>query len=291
MGKMPLKPPALTVNRWLVFPLIAFLTLFSIGLASAMALRGLSIGDPAPDFHIRTIDNREITRIGQQGKILILTFWRRDQDFSKLVLTDLERIYQEYKDKGVTVLAINADEETAKEIRQIKDARRLSYPFATDPGFKAYGQFGIMVLPSTLVIGPQGVLTAYRPIHSERFHDQIRGEVRVLLGEISTEALKMQLNPKQVELLPEANRKADLHLSMAKMLLDESSLKPKAKEELEKAVQIDPTLIEAHILLAKLYLEDREIKKAVAELNEALKLDPDSEEARALLKIANRGDR
>ena len=68
-------------------------------------------------------------------------------------------------------------------------------------------------------------------------------------------------------------------------------IEPKAKEELEKAIQLDPTLIEARILLAKLYLEDREIKKAKSELTQALKLDPDSEEAKALLKIANRGDR
>lgn len=289
MGRMRFKPPVFKVNRWLLFPLIAFLTLFSIGLASAMALRGLSIGDPAPDFRIRTTDNREIGRSGQKGTILILAFWRRDQDFSKLVLTDLEKIYQEYKDKGVMVLAVNADEASAKEIRQIKDALHLSYLFATDPGFRAYGLFGIMVLPSTLVIGPHGVLTAYRPIHSEHFHDQIRGEVRLLLGEISAGALEMQLNPKQVELLPDAKRKAGLHLSMARMLLNESSLKPKAKEELEKAVRFDPTLIEARILLAKLYLEDREFKKAKSELTEALKLDPVSEEARALLKIADAG--
>ncbi len=270
--------------------MIAFLTLFSIGLASAMALRGLEVGDPAPDFQIRTIDNREITRTGQEGKILILTFWRRDQDFSGLVLTDLEKIYQEYKDKDVTVLAVNTDEESAEEIRQIKKDRHLSYLFATDPGLKAYGRFGIMVLPATLVFGPKGVLDAYRPIHSSGFYDQIRGQVRVLLGEITADALERQLNPKQIEVMPEAKRKAGLHLSMAKMLLNERSLKPKAKGELEEAVRIDPTLIEARILLAKLYLEDREIKKAKSELKEALKLDPDSEEAQQLLKIANRRD-
>jgi Tfp pilus assembly protein PilF len=39
--------------------------------------------------------------------------------------------------------------------------------------------------------------------------------------------------------------------------MTEKSLIQKAKGELEKAVRIDPSLLEARILLAKLYLADQ----------------------------------
>lgn len=277
----------MNVKKWFIFPVFVFLSLFAIGVCLAMALRSMEIGDPAPDFRIRTIDDKEITLKNQEGKILILGFWRRDQDFSKKVQSDLERIYQKYGDQGVTVLAVNADQASVPEIRRIRAEQNLSYPFAGDAEFKTYGQFGVMVLPTTLVIGPNGRLAHYSPIHGKGFYDQIRGHVRLLLGEITPAELEKELNPEQIKVLTEAKRKAGLHLAMAKMLMNEASLKHKAREELEKAVETDPSLLEARILLAKLYLADQEFKKALSELKEALKLDLDSEEAQQLLKIAN----
>ena len=173
------------------------------------------------------------------------------------------------------------------EIRRIRVEQNLSYPFAGDADFKAYGQFGIMVLPTTLVLGPNGRLAHYNPIHGKGFYDQIRGYARLLLGEITLAELEKELNPGQIKVLPDARRKAGLHLSMAKMFMNEESLKHKVREELEKAVQTDPSLLEARILLARLYLADQEFEKAKSELKEALKLDSDSEEAQQLLKIAN----
>ncbi len=280
----------MNVKQWFIFPVFVFLSLFAIGVCLAMALRGMEIGDPAPDFRFRTIDDKEITLKNQEGKILILGFWRREQDFSKKVLIDLERIYQKYGDQGVTVLAVNADQAPVSEIRRIRVEQNLSYLLAGDAKFKTYGQFGLMVLPTTLVLGPNGRLAHYSPIHGKGFYDQIRGHARLLLGEITPVELEKELNPGQIKVLPDAKRKAGLHLTMAKMLMNEESLKHKAREELEKAVQTDPSLLEARILLARLYLADQEFEKAKSELKEALKLDSDSEEAQQLLKIANRGD-
>jgi alkyl hydroperoxide reductase subunit AhpC len=57
----------------------------------------LEPGDPAPDFQARTIDGKGITLSDLKGKIIILAFWKRDQDYSEKILADLEPIYQEYR--------------------------------------------------------------------------------------------------------------------------------------------------------------------------------------------------
>ncbi len=277
------------MKQRLFLAVIILLTFFSIAPCLAMALRNMAIGDPLPDFRIHTLSSKEVTPQSLKGKILILAFWRLGQDFSDRILTDLERIFQDYKNQGVMVLAINADQAPSSEIERIRSTRNLSYPFAGDAELKTYGQFGVIVLPTTLILGPKGRLAHYETIHSSDYYDRIRGQVRLLLGEITPAELAKELNPEQIKIAPEVRRKAGLHLSMAKMLMTEKSLKQKARGELEKALRIDPSLLEAHILLAKLYREGQMVNQAIAELETALKLDPESEEAKQLLKIINAG--
>jgi Tfp pilus assembly protein PilF/peroxiredoxin len=262
--------------------ILNFLTFFFIGVCLAVAFRGLKPGDKVPDFQIRTVGGKEITLRNQKGKILVLAFWKRSQDFSQKVLTDLERIYKAYRDRGVTVLAINADKASESEIKGLGTTQNLSYPLASDTEFKAYGQFGVIVLPTTMILGPKGRLAYYRSIYANDFYVQVRGKVRLLLGEITPAQLERELNPRKIKVESQARKKANLHLAMARLLMTENSLKHKAREELEKAVKADPTLREAHILLARLYLKDNEVSKAGDELEEAFKLGPGSEDDRLL---------
>jgi len=69
-------------------------------------------------------------------------------------------------------------------------------------------------------------------------------------------------------------------------MLMKNKMTDKAREQLEKALQADPSLPEPHILLARLYLQDKEILKAIAVLDKAVKLDPNSKEAKDLMGIA-----
>jgi peroxiredoxin len=268
------------LKRLLIFLILNLSIFFSIGICSSEALRGHKPGDPAPDFHVRSVAGEEITLGNQRGKILILAFWKRGQDLSEKALTDLERIYQEFRDQGVNVLAINADKASKPEIKGLGTTQNLSYSLASDTEFKAYGQFGVIVLPTTMIIGPKGRLAYYRSIYANDFYDQVRGNVRLLLGEITPAQLARELNPRKIKVESQARKIASLHLAMARMLMTENSLKHKAREELEKAVQADPTLREAHILLARLYLKDNEVNKAGVELEEAFKLGPGSEDDR-----------
>ena len=49
-----------------------------------------------------------------------------------------------------------------------------------------------------------------------------------------------------------------------------------------KAIELDPKLVEAHELLANLYLEDSDTKKAIAEADKALEISPDALDAMAI---------
>lgn len=56
----------------------------------------------------------------------------------------------------------------------------------------------------------------------------------------------------------------------------------KAVEEAKKAIELDPKLVEAHELMARLALEDYDSKAAAAEADEALKVSPEALDAMAI---------
>jgi peroxiredoxin len=254
-------------------------------LFAAEALMGLKPGDPAPDFTLTTIEGKVINLAKLRGSITILTFWKRDQEYSDHTLADLERIYQEYQAKGLIILGINADKVQESEIKKIAIAQSISYPLAIDPELKVYGQFGVMVLPTTMIIAPDGRLTYYCPIHPRDFYEKIRGQVRLLLGEITPAQLEAELQPHKLPTESEARKKALRQFKLGRTLLDRG-LNDKARQVLEKAAQTDPLFLDPHILLARLYLQAREVDKVFAEVEQALKINPKSKEVRLIQGMA-----
>jgi tetratricopeptide (TPR) repeat protein len=270
---------------WMTF----FLICSQLSLASTIGHH--KPGDSVPNFVIRTIDGKQISFDEQKGKIIVLAFWKQDDDKSSKMLTDLSRISQEFQDKGVTFLAVNGDKASEKQIREMARAKKLTCLFASDPDLAAYSTLGILVLPTTLIVGPEGKLEFVEDLYSRNFYSQTTAYVRFLLGEISQDQLQAELDPgKSAEVSP-ARIKAERYVNMALVLLDLKE-KAKARQALKKAVEIDPSFAEPHLLLAGLCLEDKEVSEAGTELEQAIELDPRPKEGKLLqgLNYAGQGE-
>ncbi len=61
-------------------------------------------------------------------------------------------------------------------------------------------------------------------------------------------------------------------------------MRKEAEQNLLKAIELDPTLTEAHVALGRLYLEVGMARRAEAQVKEALRLSPENESARSLLR-------
>lgn len=260
-----------------------WLSLFIIGshLSLAIAVRHLKQGDSVPNIAIRTIDGNHISLDERKGKITVLTFWKQDDDKSSRMLTDLSRISQEFEDKDVTFLAINADKASDRQIREMALSKKLTCLFASDPDLKTYSLLGIFVLPTTLIIGPDGKVAFIQDLYSRNFYTHTRAYGRFLLGEITQDQLNAELDPGKSVKVSHARIKAERYINLGRVLLDLKE-KEKAREALEKAVEADPTFPQPHLLLARLYVGDKEVSKAGTELEQALKLNPRSKEGKLL---------
>jgi tetratricopeptide (TPR) repeat protein len=244
-----------------------------------------------PNISIRTIDGNQISLDERKGKIIVLAFWKQDDDKSSKMLTDLSRISQEFQDKDVTFLAINGDKASDKQIREMALAKEPTCLFASDPDLTTYSRLGILVLPTTLIIGPDAKLAFIQDLYSRNFYTQTRAYVRFLLGEITQNQLNAELDPGKFVKVSPARIKAERYVNLGRVLLDIKE-KEKARKALEKAVEADPTFPEPHLLLAGLCLEDKEVRKAGTELEQALKLNPCPKEGKLLqgLTYAGQGE-
>ena len=272
---------------------LSLITLFVIGshLSLALALGHHKQGDRVPNLTIRTIDGNQISFDEQKGKIIVLAFWKQDDDKSSKMLTDLSRVSQECQDKDVTFLAINGDRASERQIGEMALAKKTSCLFASDPDLAAYSSLGILVLPTTLIIGPDGKLAFIQDLYSRNFYTQTRAYVRFLLGEITQEQLNAELDPGTSVKVSSARIKAERYVNLGRVLLDIKE-KEKARKALEKAVEADPSFPEPHLLLAGLCLEDEELRGAGAELEQALRLCPSPREEKLLqgLTYAGQGE-
>jgi tetratricopeptide (TPR) repeat protein len=269
------------------------LSLFIIGshISLALAIGHHKQGDRVPSISIRTIDGKQISLDERKGKIIVLAFWKQDDDKSSKMLTDLSRISQEFQDKDVTFLAINGDKASERQIREMALAKEPTCLFASDPDLAAYSRLGILVLPTTLIVGPDAKLAFIQDLYSRNFYTQTRAYVRFLLGEITQNQLNAELNPGKFVKVSPARIKAERYVNLGRVLLDIKE-KAKAREALKKAVEADPSFPEPHLLLAGLCLEDKEVRKAGTELEQALKLNPCPKEGKLLqgLTYAGQGE-
>jgi tetratricopeptide (TPR) repeat protein len=82
------------------------------------------------------------------------------------------------------------------------------------------------------------------------------------------------------EALQRDPKNAQAYLGLA--LVSAQGFDDKAQEYLDKALQLDPDLVEAHVLLANLELEDADVAQATAAADLALRLDPEALDAMAV---------
>ncbi len=254
--------------------------------AAAEGLMVLRPGDPAPPFSLATLDGGQVSEATLRGRIALICFWQPGQAYSQRALADLERLYTQYGPRGLLVLAINAGRNAAPEIGSAGSPGQFGFPQALDPGLKAYESFGVIVLPTTVLLDPAGRIVHFWPIHHRAFYGQMTAYVRHLMGEISQEELEAALDPPALPVVPAARKKASRYLNLGRMLMD-MGMKDKARQALSQAARADPTFKPPHALLGLLYVELADLKAARAQLELALSQskggDPALDEVRTLM--------
>jgi peroxiredoxin len=135
-----------------------------------------------PEFNGRMTDGREVSLASLQGKVVLLNFWATWCLECRPEMPALERLHREFSAQGLAVMGINAREGTAT-IREYAKELGLTFPVILDPSGKINSTYGVIGLPTSFLIAPDGRAVALAVGPREWSGKPARALIEALLAE------------------------------------------------------------------------------------------------------------
>ncbi|MEW6740136.1 MAG: redoxin domain-containing protein [Nitrospirota bacterium] len=254
----------------LLLPFFLFLYLYLFALpVSALAL--LQTGAQAPEFALKDIDGRDVSlsRYSQKKAVIVL-FWSTWSANSPKAVKRFEEFHRKYRDRGIQVIGINADNQTiskedVENIKKFVKEMDVTFPVILDKGLKTFHDYGVIALPSTVVIS-EGKITYEMPglplVGTEDMFDYLL----VLAGETP----KKKIEPRYA---PHHDAVANANLAMRFV---NKKMYGMAYPLFRKAIEKDPKYMLPYMEMAKLYNVEGKLTEAEETLRKALSVEPDN---------------
>jgi peroxiredoxin len=117
------------------------------------------VGKPAPDFSLKGLDGKDVKLEDFKGNVLVFDFWATWCPPCVAAMPGLNELAAEFKEQGVKVVAINADEEKDLVAGFINSRKLNNLIVLLDPETKVGEQYmANELLPTTMVIGKDGTI-------------------------------------------------------------------------------------------------------------------------------------
>lgn len=138
----------------------------------------------APDFELPDLDGKMVQLQDYKDKILVLHIATTWCPFCNAEAPHLEKLYQEYKDKGVEVLIIDVKEPKELVEQQLKKKHDLSFPILLDTDGEVAASFAPenilpelsrdeVMLASNLIIDQEGKIRFMSLLDSKNFDAEL----------------------------------------------------------------------------------------------------------------------
>lgn len=145
------------------------------------AANAKEMNEPAPDFTLKSRQGENLRLEDFRGQVVMLNFWASWCGPCRQEMPLMDEIYEQYKDLGFTVLAVNVDE-NREEAHRFLDNVPVSYPILYDPESRVSEQYNVQAMPTTVMIDRNGnarfLHYGYKPGYEDDYEQQIRQLVR-----------------------------------------------------------------------------------------------------------------
>jgi len=140
-------------------PLPGFLIAFALALAISVPLSQVEANEKAPlahDFTLKNLNGKEVSLRQFRGKYLLINFWATWCGPCKIEMPSLEILYSRFKSDKFEILGISNDMFGDQVVRPYIKTNNLTFPMLLDQRMTVSKQYGIVSLPTTFLVNPQG---------------------------------------------------------------------------------------------------------------------------------------
>ena len=136
----------------------------------------------APDFSATDLEGKKVSLSDFRGKVVLLDFWATRCPPCRQEIPELQKIFDEYRSKGVVV--IGASSESSEKIRPFKQKMAISYPLLK-VATKVFSAYQVRFIPTTYIIDKKGYIqhreVGFAP--GRGVEEKFRSVIKKLLGE------------------------------------------------------------------------------------------------------------
>ena len=144
----------------------------------------LAMGADLPEFVYKTIDGKTLKSEDLFGKVVLLNFYASWCGPCKRELPFVEKdLWKKYKDNENFALLVIARQEDWDKINEFKKSSGLDLPYHPDPQRAIYKLFAEKYIPRSYLFDKQGRLVLFSRGYRESEFEDLKKEIRDLLGE------------------------------------------------------------------------------------------------------------
>jgi thiol-disulfide isomerase/thioredoxin len=156
-----------------VFALLAVLsTLWPLSAPSADI-----VGQPAPDFALRSLTGSAVRLSEHLGEVVVINFWATWCGPCRQEMPLLDEIYGKYRRVGMVLLSVNIDE-NAEPAAEMARTLKVSYPVLFDARKEVSRAYQVNAMPVTVLVDRAGVVRyvseGYKPGYEKRYTEKLR---------------------------------------------------------------------------------------------------------------------
>ena len=153
-------------------------------LAKAASVAAIVTG---PDFELLGLDRERHHLVDARGKVLLVNFWATWCVACRSEIPELNTLYNEMRELGVTVYGISTDAEGAEKVVPYVEEIGIDYPILLDPEAKSPAIFGgIEGYPMTFIFDREGLI--YSSYLGAQDGATFRADIEYLLTAEASEA-------------------------------------------------------------------------------------------------------
>ncbi|MFD3448372.1 TlpA disulfide reductase family protein [Microbacteriaceae bacterium 4G12] len=121
---------------------------------------GTDIGNAAPNFVVKTTQGKEVNLSQYRGKKVILNFWATWCGPCRSEMPAMEKFYQDMKDQGVEILAVNATatEKSKTNIDAFLKENNYTFPVLLDEKGDVNALYRVAGIPTSYILNEKGII-------------------------------------------------------------------------------------------------------------------------------------